>query len=696
MIKIAQSNRYQKQRKISITVRNDRIQSENVSDRDVINARSASANKNSKSEQVGPKISKGHKGQAARQSNVRNAQADHHIVCSAKSLITSIKSGRLGSNKNKSKQKTPERDMESDEDLNRSRNKIEDDCAMHDEVDHEDFPDGVDVDVNPSDDDYQEVDPEQDESQDSNDSTDSDNDQTDQRSVKSVQSNNSMNSSNDDEIFFKDNLTNKFNSSSQDRRRLPVQQQAELDRNDPRVQKLLRELMDEQKANEATHLNKTDRGKIKTSETPLRKGTKISARGIRDNEGTILKSPSDTTIYAPALNKVTSNNNSPIMIAKQHINRDKNDNGLIDQISDFVEKVRIETSRSTKNDTSRSASKSQPIYGEEEPSTSSSSHTRKDNSRVCDEEGNTQQHPRERSLSRVDRMVLEAEKFKAAIIPPKGKDVEMVSVERDELKNLLTLVRTKYEEDVDDEFFHITCHIDKNLKDKIGRGEFVDLECLLPRTRSQVVAGGPGEDEIEVVRKDGASYRIPISSSATTRENKITNVRKWEQAFRVYAAIYSEYNPQRSAEIWQYVHIINSAAASFIWENVNYYDIVFRELMEARPHRSWAKTYTQMWNIAMRDHIVKQNFTNASSAATGGGQTASATTKTNTKFGDWRDRCCWKFNKGTCKKWDCKWDHRCKKCGSYSHQKNQCPKNKGTNYGSGQGSTSTSFSSRKY
>ena len=37
----------------------------------------------------------------------------------------------------------------------------------------------------------------------------------------------------------------------------------------------------------------------------------------------------------------------------------------------------------------------------------------------------------------------------------------------------------------DDEFFHLTCHVDVNLKSKIQRAEFVDLEKLLPRDWSR-------------------------------------------------------------------------------------------------------------------------------------------------------------------------------------------------------------------
>ena len=34
---------------------------------------------------------------------------------------------------------------------------------------------------------------------------------------------------------------------------------------------------------------------------------------------------------------------------------------------------------------------------------------------------------------------------------------------------------------VDDDFFHITCHVEPGMKEKIEKGEYVDLEKLLPR-----------------------------------------------------------------------------------------------------------------------------------------------------------------------------------------------------------------------
>ena len=84
---------------------------------------------------------------------------------------------------------------------------------------------------------------------------------------------------------------------------------------------------------------------------------------------------------------------------------------------------------------------------------------------------------------------------------------------------------------------------------------------------------------------------------------KTNNFRKWEQAFWVYATIYCGANPSRAKEIWQYITVINTAASSFIWENVYNYDVTFRQLMQFNPTRSWVVMYNHMWSLSMRDPL---------------------------------------------------------------------------------------------
>ena len=69
--------------------------------------------------------------------------------------------------------------------------------------------------------------------------------------------------------------------------------------------------------------------------------------------------------------------------------------------------------------------------------------------------------------------------------------------------------------------------------------------------------------------------------------------------------IYTEANPERSGEIWQYMYTIDVAASSFHWDDVFNYDLTFRQLMSFKTHCSWVKIYNQGWNLAMGDLLGK-------------------------------------------------------------------------------------------
>ena len=190
------------------------------------------------------------------------------------------------------------------------------------------------------------------------------------------------------------------------------------------------------------------------------------------------------------------------------------------------------------------------------------------------------------------RALLDAERFKAGIAPPKGRS-----------GNNAHVLDVSQFIDTDDEFFNVTCHIEPNLVDRIERGEFVELERLLPpRGPHGGKLGFRQEDEnrLRLIEENGEKF---LTTTPAASDKGISSLRKWEQAFRVYAAVYTRANPSRAAEVWQYVHIIHTAALSWAWDNVAYYDYTFRQLMAYNPARSWAKTYTQAWNLSMCDPL---------------------------------------------------------------------------------------------
>ena len=134
----------------------------------------------------------------------------------------------------------------------------------------------------------------------------------------------------------------------------------------------------------------------------------------------------------------------------------------------------------------------------------------------------------------------------------------------------------------DGAFLHVTSHVDQNTQAKIQQGEYIELEKLL--IKPKLLNKATDEGRIEIISKNGKSFLSQSELSV-----KITHIRKWEQTFRIYATIYSQANPLRSAEIFQYINVINHAAHSYTWECVEYYDYTFRQMMARKPNHNWAK-----------------------------------------------------------------------------------------------------------
>ena len=278
----------------------------------------------------------------------------------------------------------------------------------------------------------------------------------------------------------------------------------------------------------------------------------------------------------------------------------------------------------------------------------------------------------DQAKERANQMVIEVEKFKAAVNSPPGMsgDLSGLQLAPNFNHNHMSVNSGQFvgavglRLDSDNEFFRVTCHVANVLRERIQKGDYVELEKLLPK-----VKGWAGNNnKMNLIFKDGHSYFVPAAP-----ESKISGVRRWEQAFRVYAAIYSEANPSRAAEIWQYVHIINVAASAYSWENVSTYDYTFRQLMAANLQRSWAKIYQQMWSISMRDPVTRFN----SNGHNNGHNSNFQSNKHQGGNGQQkRVKYCWDFNKGRkCKDGDkCRYVDRCSVCDEASHGKNTCLK----------------------
>ena len=301
-----------------------------------------------------------------------------------------------------------------------------------------------------------------------------------------------------------------------------------------------------------------------------------------------------------------------------------------------------------------------------------------------------------------DHLLVQAEKFRARVQAPKGNPSFLMPYDYEQLRTRFVKpeglgpidseIMFLRNFDKDDEFFHVTSQIEASLRVKIERGEFVELERLLPRDRTSL--GGRSGDELNkqlyhLITQGTNSYLEP----PIPKTGKINNIRKWDQAFRVHATIYTQANPGRASEIWQYVYVIHTAAASNPWNNVYYYDVNFRELMASKPWHSWGKTYTQGWNMAFNNHSL---FSSGNTSNNYYGSSAGSS-KGNSSGKSWKDECCWKYNKNRCRKSgnECNYDHRCTYCAGWNHGFHNCKKRLGKQKKTGSGGSNNVASSPK-
>ena len=271
-----------------------------------------------------------------------------------------------------------------------------------------------------------------------------------------------------------------------------------------------------------------------------------------DNRSKTFKSPSDTTIYSPALRKVNSE-----------------DIALIDKISNFVESIKLDSRRDHLHMDNRSASQMAPpgryhvspstLHKQRSPFNRNSGD---DVRRVepCSTGRTKEDNTTARSPGGVaDHLVVQAKKFKARVEVPKGNFSQMLlPYDYDKLRTKFVKpeglapfdseILFLHNFDQDDEFFHVTSQIDPSLCIKIERGEFVDLERLLPQDRAM---GKSHADDLnkqlyQLITQGTNNFLEP----PVPKTGKINNNRKWDQAFRVFAAIYTNANPEQASEIW--------------------------------------------------------------------------------------------------------------------------------------------------
>ena len=249
--------------------------------------------------------------------------------------------------------------------------------------------------------------------------------------------------------------------------------------------------------------------------------------------------------------------------------------------------------------------------------------------------------------SRGEMMVRDVERAKARIYEVEGKEKGGDNNNRE--------LNLSCPTSPDEDYLMVGNHIDESLRKKIISGDYVDFAKLMPRDRILIEE----DQHMEMVNKGGLSYWVPLADRENTSVNSSY---RWEQAFRVFANIYSDAYPGKSGELIQYNHVIHTASQTFSWENVYRYDREFRIHM-SKHHltRSWAVILQQAWSMCLKDKVNNAGG-NGSKNGNGGNN-----------FSHVRRKICFDFNSGHCGYGHrCKFDHRCSFCNKFGHGAYNC------------------------
>ena len=222
-----------------------------------------------------------------------------------------------------------------------------------------------------------------------------------------------------------------------------------------------------------SHARRRSRSRERSKYSPLRNcQSRVNAPKSPEQMKSIrppaIKSPSDTTIYVPGL-------------MKRNVKNVYRDQDVINKISNFVEGIRLDSDRPR----SRSQRDHASHQGSEHRSSESPVVPRSEGNRRSESGRRSPEEDEMRETREATKkIILQAEKFKADVAAPKGK----LPWDDNELEDRMIDLSKHRKEiefrrlfDNDDDFFHVNCHIDPNLKSKIERGEFIELEKLLPK-----------------------------------------------------------------------------------------------------------------------------------------------------------------------------------------------------------------------
>ncbi|KAJ1166066.1 hypothetical protein NDU88_006476 [Pleurodeles waltl] len=188
----------------------------------------------------------------------------------------------------------------------------------------------------------------------------------------------------------------------------------------------------------------------------------------------------------------------------------------------------------------------------------------------------------------------------------------------------------------------LAAHVASEIKDKIWKGDFVDICCLVRAKRR----------EIESKDKDAKA------SSFTDKKTKIEeNITNWLFGFNVFMSVMLEKKPEIGMSMIFYANKILKAHHMYGGNAWLEYDRDFRWAKLEDPAIGWDQTEVNVWLECVNNKLPsKQHF--------------------RAQYSNDKKGSCWAFNRKVCSRrpGTCKFRHSCAFCGHPSHPEFKCLK----------------------
>ena len=221
--------------------------------------------------------------------------------------------------------------------------------------------------------------------------------------------------------------------------------------------------------------------------------------------------------------------------------------------------------------------------------------------------------------------------------------------------------------------------VSDSLRQRILKGEFVDLNCLLPEVLSSVT---PEPIELNV---SGASRAVRVVTSPDTGAYKpharrhIHDMGTWLEAWSNYCLVLCSAAPQRATELLGYQSIIASANRQFLPEAWLSYDAQFRLAMSTSPGCRWDNINTNLWQLCFTGKarpacsacsLVHPQTSNCPFRPSRAPFSNTGPSWSRSRTADGTE-ICRNFNFGRCTAKECSRAHACNRCGG-KHPRAKC------------------------